>query len=193
MSTILEEILGSHSHLESYRVILGLEHLDDIKKWNPTWPAFEELTRTLVWEFASTAADHDALKKGDKVLAHSIFIIRDSLMFMEFNDAIKQVDVGRMWMVYNHWIFMMRGAGLHNYGNKLLEMKAQFLNEYSGELCKIVKHTWLVNQWGVRGKSIPTDLYLEHNNGFTKVCSAMHLMRLDESDSSVTLTDHICS
>ena len=52
-------------------------------------------------------------------------------------------------MVYDHWIFMMCGAGLHNYGNELLEMKAQFLYEYSVELCEIVEHTWLVNWWGV--------------------------------------------
>ena len=91
------------------------------------WPEFEELTSKLVREFASTAAAHDTLKKGNEVLTHSMFFMRDSLMFEEFCEAIKQVDIGRMWMVYDHWIFMMRGAGLHNYGNELLEMKAQFL------------------------------------------------------------------
>ena len=102
-----------------------------------------------MWEFASTVAGHDALEKGDEVLVHSIFIICDSLMFIEFSDAIKQANVGWMWMVYDHWIFMMCGAGLHNYGNELLEMKAQFLYEYSVELYEIVEHTWLVNWWGV--------------------------------------------
>ena len=143
-------------------------------------------------EFASTAAAHDALEKGDEVLAHSMFFMRDSLMFVEFCEAIKRADVGRMWMVYNHWIFMMRGAGLHNYGNELLEMKAQFLYEYSAELCEIVEHTWLVNRWGIRGKSIPTDLYLEHNNGFTKVCAMPSYISL-ASEPCLCFTDDVRS
>ena len=33
----------------------------------------------------------------------------------------------------------------------------------------MTERTWLVNRWGKLGRAIPTDLYLEHNNGFIKV------------------------
>ena len=74
-----------------------------------------------------------------------------------------------MWVVYDFWKFMLRGAGCHNYGNEILEMKAQFLYEFPPLLRDVVEGTWLVNRWGKKGRSIPADLYLEHNNGFTKV------------------------
>ena len=49
-------------------------------------------------------------------------------------------------------------------------MKVQFLYELPPLLHEVMERCWLVNHWGKRGWSIPTDLYLEHNNGFTKVC-----------------------
>lgn len=110
-----------------------------------------------------------ALEAGDEVLAHSILFVCDSLFFWEFCDAIRDADVGHMWVVYDFWVFMMWGAGCHNYGNEILEMKAQFEHEFPPLLREVVEQTWLVNRWGKRGCSIPTDLYLEHNNGFTKV------------------------
>lgn len=102
-------------------------------------------------------------------MGHSILFVRDALFFREFADAVREADVSRMWHVYDFWLFMMRGAGCHNYGNELLEMKAQFLYEFPPLLREVVEATWLVNRWGIAGRSIPTDLYLEHNNGFLKV------------------------
>ncbi|TFY74351.1 hypothetical protein EWM64_g9660 [Hericium alpestre] len=151
-----------------FEILLGRGHHSDLKTWRPKWDEFEQVSAALVEQFASTAAGHDALEHGDEMLAHSIFFIRDALLFFEFNSAIKDADVGRMWMVYDHWLFMMRGAGCHNYGNEILEMKAQFKYEYVPELAEIVEHTWIVNRWGQPGKSIATDRYLEHNNGFMK-------------------------
>ncbi|KAI0729035.1 hypothetical protein C8Q72DRAFT_884709 [Fomitopsis betulina] len=47
-------------------------------------------------------------------------------------------------------------------------MKAQFSMEFPPQLRDVIEHTWLVNHWGKAGRSIPMDLYLEHNNGFLK-------------------------
>ena len=69
------------------------------------------MAHEVVIQFAETGVGHDALEKGDEVLAHSIFFIRDALVFVEFSDAVRYADVGRMWLVYDFWIFMMRGAG----------------------------------------------------------------------------------
>ena len=64
---------------------------------------------------------------------------------------------------------MMWGAGCHNYGNKILEMKASFTYVFPPLLHEVAEQTWLINHWGKKGQSIPTDLYLEHSNGFLKV------------------------
>ncbi|KAI0311155.1 hypothetical protein OF83DRAFT_1069289, partial [Amylostereum chailletii] len=128
-----------------------------------------DCARYLVSRFATTLAAQQALQVADDVCAHSILFVRDALLFEEFGDAIRDADVGRMWSVYRVWVFMMRGAGCHNYGNEILEMIAQFRYVLSVKLAEIVERTWLVNRWGKKGRSIPTDLYLEHNNGFIKV------------------------
>lgn len=91
--------------------------MSELKTWKPTISQFDQVVNEIFVKFATTAAAHDALEAGDEVLAHSILFIRDSLFFWEFCDAIRDADVGRMWVVYDFWVFMMCGAGCHNYGN----------------------------------------------------------------------------
>ena len=110
-----------------------------------------------------------SLNTSDDVLKHSKLFIRDALTFWVFSDTIRHEDVGMMWLVYTFWLFMFRGAGCHNYGNEILEMVAQFGYEMGTPLRHIVERTWLVNRWGKPGRAIPTDRYLEINNGFIKV------------------------
>lgn len=146
-----------------------MKSVKELESWRPSPEKFESVLDCIVDGFASTAAADDAFQAGDEVQAHSILFIRDALSFWEFCDAIRDGDVGRMWDVYHLWVFMMRGAGCHNYGNEILEMIAQFRFELPPLLREVVERTWLVNRWGKPGRNIPTDLYLEHNNGFAKV------------------------
>ncbi|KAH6912024.1 hypothetical protein BKA70DRAFT_1219213 [Coprinopsis sp. MPI-PUGE-AT-0042] len=154
--------------LDCLRIVLKLDTYEQLSLWAPTPDEFEAAVSAIIERFATSAAAEDALRLGDEVMAHSILFIRDALFFWEFCDAVRDADVGRMWVVYDFWIFMMRGAGCSNYGNELLEMKAQFEHEFPPLLREVVERTWLVNRWGRKGRSIPTDLYLEHNNGFLK-------------------------
>ncbi|KAJ2911518.1 hypothetical protein MD484_g8897, partial [Candolleomyces efflorescens] len=154
--------------LDCLRVVLKIDSYHDLAKWKPSPKEFEAAVDEIVDRFTNSDAAKTALKSGDEVLAHSILFIRDALFFWGFCDAIRDADVGRMWVVYDFWVFAMRGAGCNNYGNELLEMKAQFEYEFPPLLREVVERTWLVNRWGKRGRSIPTDLYLEHNNGFLK-------------------------
>lgn len=158
-------------------LVLEKDSIDGLQSWLPSVEEFEGVVKKVHSQFTTMRAAHDALYRGDEVLAHSILFIHDSLLFWEFCDAIRDADVGRMWLFYDFWVFMMQGAGCHNYSNKILEMKAQFLYELPPLLREIVECCWLVNHWGKKGRSTPTDLYLEHNNGFMKVRNT--LIRLD--------------
>ncbi|KAJ3513287.1 hypothetical protein NMY22_g15085 [Coprinellus aureogranulatus] len=150
------------------RLVLEFNSFEDLKTWAPTATEFEDAVQKIVTQFATTEAASEAMKAGDDVMAHSILFIRDALLFWEFCQAIREANVGRMWLVYDFWVFMFRGAGCHNYGNEILEMKAQYEHEFTPLLRELAERTWLVNRWGKKGRSIPTDLYLEHNNGFIK-------------------------
>ncbi|KAH9917480.1 uncharacterized protein B0H18DRAFT_958331 [Fomitopsis serialis] len=112
--------------LDCTRTSLGYDNHQKLKSWKPKWEDFNAVVNKIVADYASTRAAHTALLTGDEVLAHSILFIRDALLFREFSEAIQDADVGRMWLVHDFWVFMMRGAGCHNYGNEILEMKAQF-------------------------------------------------------------------
>ena len=161
--------LNTEPCVRETRICIGLDTQAQFEKWTPSWNDLNMVALQVVERFTSTAEAHEFLAKEDDVLAHAILFLRDALMFYEFSDAVRDADVGRMWLIYDFWIFMMRGAGCNNYGNELLEMKAQFEHEFTEPLREVMEHSWLVNRWGIRGRAIPTDLYLEHNNGFIKV------------------------
>ena len=160
---------GSTLTIGLARIILGFDTVEQLDQWKPKWSEFNRVVCTLTDEFAMAFDADNSLGADDDILKHSKLFIRDALTFWVFSDAIRHEDVGLMWLVYTFWLFMFRGAGCHNYGNEILEMVAQFRYEMGVELQRIIERTWLVNRWGILGRAIPTDLYLEHNNGFIKV------------------------
>ena len=151
------------------RIILKFETMEELYKWKPKWSEFNGVVHTIVDEYSMAPEADPSLGATDEVLRHSKLFIRDMLIFWVFSDAVRHEDVGLMWLVYTFWLFMFRGAGCHNYGGEILEMVAQFRYEMNEQLQRVTERTWLVNQWGKQGRAIPTDLYLEHNNGFIKV------------------------
>jgi len=151
------------------RIILKLDTVEQLMGWKPEWKAFNEVVNKIVDEYTMVVGADASLDTSDNVLKHSKLFIRDTLTFWVFSDAIRFEDVGTMWLIYTFWLFMFRGAGCHNYGNEILEMVAQFTYEMGTSLRQVTERTWLVNRWGKLGRAIPTDRYLEINNGFIKV------------------------
>lgn len=151
------------------RIVLKLDTVEQLKGWKPEWKAFNEVVNEIVDEYTMVFGADASLDTSDDVLKHSKLFIRDALTFWVFSDAIRCEDVGTMWLIYTFWLFMFRGAGCHNYGNEILEMVAQFTYEMGTLLRQVAERTWLVNRWGKLGRAIPTDRYLENNNGFIKV------------------------
>jgi hypothetical protein len=143
--------------------------VSELRDWQPTWAEFDAICTRIVDEFGSTDAAERAAAAGDDVMQHGILFIRDALLFREFSEAIQDADIGRMWAIYHIWTFAFRGAGCTNYANKLLEMHAQYRYEMTPKLRELLERTWLVNHWGIKGRSIGTDLFIEHINGFIKV------------------------
>lgn len=159
------------------RIILKLDTVEQLKGWRPGWKAFDEVVKKITDEYSMVFNADVSLDTSDDVLKHSKLFIRDALTFWVFSDAVRYEDAGTMWLVYNFWLFMFRGAGCHNYGNELLEMVAQFSYEMSASLREIMERTWLVNRWGKLGRAIPTDRYLEINNGFIKARRLAHFVK----------------
>ncbi|KAH9922988.1 uncharacterized protein B0H18DRAFT_935100 [Fomitopsis serialis] len=106
---------------------------------------------------------------GDDCLAHSIYFIRDALFFCEFEHAVAHADAGRVLRVLKYWAFSFEGAGQHNYARECVEVHVKWKYELPAALRTALEKAWFVNRWGVHGRWIAADLYLEQCNFWVKV------------------------
>jgi len=125
----------------SVRIIIGFDTVEELNRWEPEWEEFDNVVCTIADEYAMAFGADTSLGIDDEVLKHSKLFIRDVLTFWVFSDAIRDEDVGLMWLIYTFWLFMFRGAGCHNYGNEILEMVAQFQYEMDERLRQIIERT----------------------------------------------------
>ena len=113
-------------------------------------------------------------ESGDDWMAHDIYFIRDALLFCEFEQAVAFADPGRVLRVMKYWAFAYRGCGQHNYARECAEVLLQWKYELHNELCKALELSWFVNRWGIPGRAIGADLYLEQLNFWVKVCNSQY-------------------
>lgn len=119
--------------------------------------------------YTTTTASNKAKAEGDDVLGHACLFLRDMLLFMEFDDAIKYGDAGRVLQVIKFWAYAFRGAGLTNYAREALEILAIWGKELPDALRQNLEMSWFVNRWGRPRSFIASDLYIEHLNCRVKV------------------------
>ncbi|KAG0260904.1 hypothetical protein BGZ95_004331 [Linnemannia exigua] len=100
---------------------------------------------------------------------NAALFIRDMLVYIELGDAIKQGDVGRIEAVLVPITITFQAGGTKNYANQLLRLAFDIRHTWTELQTDAIFSSWLVNTTGKAGGWIPSDLYQEHNNLFTKV------------------------
>ena len=115
---------------------------------------------------------------GDDWEAHDILFIRDALLFCEFEQAVAYADPGRVIRVMRYWCLAFRGASQHNYARECAEVLIKWKYELDDMLKRALERAWFVNRWGLEGRWIPTDLYVEQLNFWVKVCHFQFLMNI---------------
>ncbi|KAK3827116.1 MAG: hypothetical protein JOS17DRAFT_791887 [Linnemannia elongata] len=100
---------------------------------------------------------------------NAALFIRDMLVYIELGDAIKQGDVGRIEAVLVPITVMFQAGGTKNYANLLLQLAFDIRHTWTELRTDAIFSSWLVNTTGKAGGWIPSDLYQEHNNLYTKV------------------------
>ena len=123
----------------------------------------------IIREFATPVAGSQAQAHGDNWMAHSIYFIRDSLVFLVFEKYISGTDAGGVLRVLKFWAFSFRGAGMWNYAREWLEVLILWKYELPPELRNALEAAWFINKWGKPSRFIPTDLYIKHLNFWIKV------------------------
>lgn len=163
------------------RLEKGITSWAALNKEKPTAEEIQRLARKIVDEHATTEAGKDAKEKGDDVLAHARYYLRDVLTFLEFESAVTHGDPGRVLKVLKMWALAFRGAGMTRYAREALEILVTWETELPEPLQRNLEKAWFVNRWGRPRRFIAADLYIEHLNRLVKVCLVQlpyHLMLL---------------
>ncbi|KAI0087265.1 hypothetical protein BDY19DRAFT_893365 [Irpex rosettiformis] len=158
-------------------VVSGAKDFSDLAKRTPE--ELDVLARKILDEFASTSA-LEALKelppaKADERLEHSVQFCRDLLDYLDFDDAIKTGDVGRIELLLPRLLFRFHGSGSHNYSHEILELMQCLWREWPPELSQFVmRFCWLANTTGHENGFLAFDMLQEHNVRDLKVIFAVH-------------------
>ncbi|KAJ7177836.1 hypothetical protein C8R46DRAFT_987802 [Mycena filopes] len=136
--------------VDGFRIYCGRESLSQWAK-SATVSEFEAVAQTVFEKLFSTKAVNDvrARETGDITLENAILYNRDALFYVEFTQAIKKGDIGRVLNVLSVWMVMMRSP-------KTMPRELYLAN-------------WLVNLTGLPFRFKPVDLLQEHQNFWAKI------------------------
>lgn len=153
-------------------MFFSMQSWSRLKGWSPTFEQILAVADWIVVHFSNSTAARAAKKAGDDYLARSILFIRDALLFSEFESAVSFADPGRVLHVLKYWTFSFRGAGMHNYARECLEVLMRWKYELNEAHRAAMERAWFVNKFGLPGRWIAADLYIEHLNYWIKVRKA---------------------
>ncbi|KAJ7443553.1 hypothetical protein FB451DRAFT_1568645 [Mycena latifolia] len=154
--------------LHCVMVINGFTVYSQLSGWEPTLAEIQAIALTISTDFATATAAKQAQGAGDDWMAHSIYFIRDSLFFCLFEKAVSFADPGHLIRVLKYWGLAFRGVGQHNYARECAEVLVRWRYELPDKLRRALERSWFVNRWGIAGRSIASDLYLEQLNFWVK-------------------------
>ncbi|KAF8125886.1 hypothetical protein K438DRAFT_1458742, partial [Mycena galopus ATCC 62051] len=146
--------------VDGFRIYCGHDSLEEwakkaiVDEFNcVTTLAFDELFTTAAVDALGEKQDDDR----DVTLENTILYNRDALFYIEFIQAIKQGDIGRVLNVLSFWMVMMRAhKTMPRYADAIFEILLFLVN-------------WLVNLTGREFRFKPVDLLQEHQNFWAKI------------------------
>ncbi|KAJ7505795.1 hypothetical protein B0H11DRAFT_2272573 [Mycena galericulata] len=150
--------------LHCVMVINGFTLYSQLSGWQPTLEDIQAISLAISTQFATATAAKLAQEAGDDWMAHSIYFIRDSLFFCLFEKAVSFGDPGQLIRVLKYWGLAFRGVGQHNYARECAEVLVRWKYELPDKLRRALESSWFINRWGIFGRTIASDLYLEQLN-----------------------------
>ncbi|KAK7028602.1 hypothetical protein R3P38DRAFT_2622936 [Favolaschia claudopus] len=154
--------------LHCVMVLQGFTLYSQLAKWEPTWESIQQIASAISTNFATATAAKAAQAAGDDWMAHSIYFIRDALFFCLFEKAVSFGDPGQLIRVLKYWTLAFRGVGQHNYARECAEVLIRWKYELPEKLRTALERSWFINRWGIIGRTIASDLYLEQLNYWVK-------------------------
>ncbi|KAK7030657.1 hypothetical protein R3P38DRAFT_3266396 [Favolaschia claudopus] len=158
--------------VDGFRIYCGQDNVENWAK-TATITEFKRVARNVFDKLFSTPAV-DGLREGDPdkrdiTLENTILYNRDALFYIEFVQAIKKGDVGRVLNVLSIWMVMMRSPKtMPRYADAIFETLVR-LKHFPPKLRELFLVNWLVNLTGRALGFKPVDLLQEHQNFWAKI------------------------
>lgn len=87
------------------RVLRGMNTWSQLQLWKPDIVDIQKIGLEIFEAFTTSTAAEKAKAGSDDWLAHSIYFIRDALLFCEFEHAVSHADAGRVICIFKYWAF----------------------------------------------------------------------------------------
>ncbi|KAJ7598550.1 hypothetical protein C8J56DRAFT_1039439 [Mycena floridula] len=139
-----------------------------LRTWCPTHEEVLELSITLRDTLSTVGAAEAAKAANDDWKAHNVYFIRDALLFCRFEHAVSHSDAGPVIQIMKYWLLAFHGANQHNYARECTEVLIKWQYETTEPMRMAMEHSWFINRWGLSGRSMASDLYLEQLNFWVK-------------------------
>ncbi|CAD6929683.1 unnamed protein product, partial [Tilletia laevis] len=124
-----------------------IDDQDHLNSWNPTKREFFSACRRVYREHISPEAIQTALRAKDQLKAASGLFLRDCLIGIEYEDATKTGDIGRMEMVEKYMLLGFAAVGSDNYKTMLLSRRLS-AKVLPARALRVLRGAALVNRHG---------------------------------------------
>ncbi|KAK7016638.1 hypothetical protein R3P38DRAFT_3321050 [Favolaschia claudopus] len=133
-----------------YEVMLkkDIKRWADLAKWKPTLAELKEFAQDFVVNFTEAQNIQRAKNINDDYYAHSQYFVRDALIFCVYEHGVAFTDAGIVL--------------------RCIEILLQWKYELTPEMQAMKEQAWFFSRFGVRGRTIASDMYLEQNNFWVK-------------------------
>ncbi|KAJ7119070.1 hypothetical protein C8R44DRAFT_673385, partial [Mycena epipterygia] len=161
--------------VDGFRIYCGHQNLSEWAK-SATVSEFNAVAKTVFDKLFSTTALNELRARAirDITLENNILYNRDALFYIEFTQAIKKGDIGRVLNILAIWMVMMRSPKtMPRYADAMFETLVR-IKSFPPKLRQVLSRelylaNWLVNLTGRLFGFKPVDLLQEHQNFWAKI------------------------
>ncbi|KAJ7430322.1 hypothetical protein B0H11DRAFT_1764586 [Mycena galericulata] len=156
--------------VDGFRIHCGHDKLEE---WaaTATMEEFNRVAKIVFDKLFSTAAVNELRTRTERDITfeNAILYNCDALFYIEFIQAIKKGDIGRVLNVLSIWMVMMRTPKtMPRYADAMFETLVR-LKHFPPKLRELFLVNWLVNLTGKPYRFKPVDLLQEHQNFWAKI------------------------
>ncbi|KIJ42067.1 hypothetical protein M422DRAFT_171500 [Sphaerobolus stellatus SS14] len=164
--------ISAAAHIQdAFHTYLNVENLEEWAK-GVSPEEFMQVSEQVFERSFTSQAVHSIRRldqeQRDYFYEHTLLYNRDVLVYLEYCDAIRTGDIGRVLNVLRVWMIMMRGENrMPKYADMIFETLTR-LEEWAPRLCELFLNNWLVNLSGKPNGWKEVDLLQEHQNYWNK-------------------------